>query len=230
MPLALILMLLFGGGATLAVDSSLPGDALYPVKLNFSEKLESAVAVTETAKKIVEQDHLRERLREVTVLSLRGKDESRREETRNLESTSTKNRESASERFEKEKEGSNRIRNSSIKIDREDDDDDEDEGDDDRWKEGIPVTTPTPLVQSSVSTQAIFTLADVTKHNKSTDCYSVVRGSVYDLTLWIKQHPGGSSAIISMCGIDATQAFMDQHGGQGRPESELASFKIGVIK
>jgi hypothetical protein len=36
-------------------------------------------------------------------------------------------------------------------------------------------------------------------------------------------------AILSLCGKDGTVAFNAQHGGQGRPETELASFKIGTL-
>ncbi|MEI7709620.1 MAG: cytochrome b5 domain-containing protein [bacterium] len=43
-------------------------------------------------------------------------------------------------------------------------------------------------------------------------------------------HPGGSQAILYLCGIDGTKAFNDQHGGQARPERELASFVIGKLK
>lgn len=73
-------------------------------------------------------------------------------------------------------------------------------------------------------------MVDVVKHNKSSDCWTVVNGGVYNVTSWINEHPGGASAIISMCGVDGSSAFDDQHGGQRSPERELASFKIGNLK
>ncbi|MEN9582396.1 MAG: hypothetical protein RL641_350 [Candidatus Parcubacteria bacterium] len=75
-----------------------------------------------------------------------------------------------------------------------------------------------------------FSVADVATHKTKSDCWSIVRGNVYDLTSWISQHPGGSGPIVGMCGIDATEAFVDQHGGKSNPEAELASFKIGIVK
>jgi cytochrome b involved in lipid metabolism len=70
-------------------------------------------------------------------------------------------------------------------------------------------------------------MTDVAKHNSASSCWTVVNGSVYDVTSWINRHPGGAGAILSMCGTDASNAFDDQHGGQRRPEQELASFFIG---
>ncbi len=72
-------------------------------------------------------------------------------------------------------------------------------------------------------------MAQVKQHNSASSCYTAINGSVYDVTSWINQHPGGASAILSLCGTDGSAAFDAQHGGQRRPESELASFKIGAL-
>jgi cytochrome b involved in lipid metabolism len=103
--------------------------------------------------------------------------------------------------------------------------DDDDEG-------GSVVKTPvtTATTPSSTTTVKTYTLADIKLHNTRTSCWTAVNGSVYDVTSWISQHPGGSSAILGMCGIDGSSAFNGQHGGQSRPASELASFKIGTLK
>lgn len=95
-----------------------------------------------------------------------------------------------------------------------------------------PSTAPSDSASASASASSssgTITMADVAKHNSQADCWSVVNKDVYNLTAWIAQHPGGPSPIESMCGVDATSAFTNQHGGQGRPEQELASFKIGVL-
>ncbi len=86
-----------------------------------------------------------------------------------------------------------------------------------------PVVTPPPVSGSS------YTMAQVKAHASASSCWSAVGGSVYDLSAWIKRHPGGSQAILSLCGIDGTAAFNAQHGGQSRPASELAAFKIGTL-
>jgi cytochrome b involved in lipid metabolism len=85
-------------------------------------------------------------------------------------------------------------------------------------------TTPT------ATTSSTYTLADVAKHKNQADCWTTINGGVYNVTPWISQHPGGAEAILSLCGIDGSSAFNAQHGGERRPASELASFKIGTLK
>jgi cytochrome b involved in lipid metabolism len=79
-------------------------------------------------------------------------------------------------------------------------------------------------------TSVEYSLAQVALHKDAGSCWTVVRGSVYDLTLWVSQHPGGREAIVGMCGKDATVGFEAQHGEQRKPESELRSFQIGTLK
>lgn len=122
--------------------------------------------------------------------------------------------------------------------DREDEDEQEDERESEHGgKSGSgaavrTLTTPaTPPATVSVPapTQSGITMATVAEHNTKASCYTAISGSVYDVTAWISQHPGGASAIIGLCGKDGTAAFSGQHGGQGRPASELAAFKIGAL-
>jgi len=75
-----------------------------------------------------------------------------------------------------------------------------------------------------------YTSAEVAQHSEASSCWTTIEGKVYDLTGWIKQHPGGSRAILSLCGTDGTEAFTRQHGGKARPEQQLASFYIGVAQ
>jgi cytochrome b involved in lipid metabolism len=74
-----------------------------------------------------------------------------------------------------------------------------------------------------------YTRAQVRRHNTATDCWTIIGRSVYNLTDWVNRHPGGASRIIALCGRDGTQAFRAQHGGQSRPASELATFRIGRL-
>lgn len=76
----------------------------------------------------------------------------------------------------------------------------------------------------------VITMAEVTTHATSTDCWTVIGGTVYDLTAWVTEHPGGAGPIQSLCGTDGTSSFQTQHAGQARPEAELTGFAIGTVK
>ena len=90
-------------------------------------------------------------------------------------------------------------------------------------------TISTERTAITKETSTTISMTEVAQHSAADDCWSVVNGNVYDLTQWISEHPGGSGSIESMCGVDATTAFNNQHNGQGEPEAKLASFQIGTI-
>lgn len=74
-----------------------------------------------------------------------------------------------------------------------------------------------------------YTMDMVRAHNSASSCWSAISGSVYDLTSWISQHPGGPVVITAICGTDGTAAFAGQHAGERRPANELAGFKLGPL-
>ena len=90
------------------------------------------------------------------------------------------------------------------------------------WEMNAETTT-------DISSTGTITIKEVAQHSTAADCWSVVNGNVYDLTQWINEHPGGSGPVESMCGIDASTPFNNQHNGQGEPETALANFQIGTL-
>lgn len=92
-----------------------------------------------------------------------------------------------------------------------------------------PKPTPAPTPTPTPAPAQGYTLAQVAVHNSSSSCWSAINGKVYDLTSWINQHPGGKSAILSLCGKDGSAAYNDQHGGQRRPANELAGFYLAPL-
>jgi len=72
-------------------------------------------------------------------------------------------------------------------------------------------------------------MAQVKANKSAAKCWSVINGNVYDLTAWIKAHPGGEGAITSLCGIDGTQDFLAMHRNQSKPESRLSAFLLGPL-
>ena len=96
---------------------------------------------------------------------------------------------------------------------------------------------PKPTASASPSATATqepaakgITRAEVAAKNSSSNCWTIVGNKVYDLTQWISRHPGGSGSISSLCGIDGTSRFRNQHGSSGRPNSTLDGYYIGDLK
>ncbi|MEK7576317.1 MAG: cytochrome b5-like heme/steroid binding domain-containing protein [Patescibacteria group bacterium] len=94
-----------------------------------------------------------------------------------------------------------------------------------------PATTNVNLTQPPVTdAPKTFTLEDIAKHNSKESCYTTIHGSVYDLTTWIDEHPGGPENILQICGKDGSNLFDQKHGGKSKPEQTLSTFKIGSLQ
>merc|ERR1712217_495649 len=59
------------------------------------------------------------------------------------------------------------------------------------------------LVVASMSVNA----DEVAKHATDKDCWVIVGDEVYDVTDFLKDHPGGKKAIMLFAGKDATEEF-----------------------
>jgi hypothetical protein len=89
-----------------------------------------------------------------------------------------------------------------------------------------PTSTPTA---SAAPVATGYTLSQVASNNRSASCWSIIDGSVYNLTNWIASHPGGSSAITSLCGVDGTASFKSKHGNQSNPAQRLSMYLLGPL-
>lgn len=74
-----------------------------------------------------------------------------------------------------------------------------------------------------------YSMAQVQQHKSATDCWTVVGGTVYDLTKFVQQHPGGPNRIISLCGTDGTSAFRAQHDSAAKPNNILSDYAVGTL-
>ncbi|XP_019159224.1 PREDICTED: delta(8)-fatty-acid desaturase-like [Ipomoea nil] len=54
---------------------------------------------------------------------------------------------------------------------------------------------------------------ELKKHSSREDLWISIQGKVYDVTEWIKEHPGGDIPILSLAGQDCTDAFIAFHPG-----------------
>ncbi|KIW20918.1 hypothetical protein PV08_01497 [Exophiala spinifera] len=75
-----------------------------------------------------------------------------------------------------------------------------------------------------------FTVADVAKHDQkaSDGMYIIVDGTVYDVTNFVDEHPGGAKILKRVAGKDASKQFWKYHN-----ESVLKKYapklKIGEV-
>ena len=66
------------------------------------------------------------------------------------------------------------------------------------------VESTAPDSMTATETEAnTYSLSEVSQHNTKDDCWLVVADSVYDVTNFITDHPGGDE-ILKGCGKDAT--------------------------
>lgn len=93
----------------------------------------------------------------------------------------------------------------------------------------VPSSTQSPTAAPTEPVAGAILAAEVSQHATPDDCWTIIDGSVYDMTPFLNRHPGGSTAIAGLCGSDGTAGFRGQHGGASAPNSQLESLKIGVL-
>ena len=72
-----------------------------------------------------------------------------------------------------------------------------------------------------------YTRKEVAKHSGEEDCWIIVKNKIYDITKFLKRHPGGS-APLRYAGIDTTKVFHKIHS----PSVLLkmgSKFEIGLL-
>mmetsp|Transcript_13727 Transcript_13727/g.18887 ORF Transcript_13727/g.18887 Transcript_13727/m.18887 type:complete len:96 (+) Transcript_13727:144-431(+) len=72
-----------------------------------------------------------------------------------------------------------------------------------------------------------FSSAEIARHNTRTDCWLIIDRTVYDVTPYVEDHPGGD-AILRRAGLDNTKGFY----GSQHPSfvhHEIKRYAIGTI-
>ncbi|GAM27888.1 hypothetical protein SAMD00019534_110640 [Acytostelium subglobosum LB1] len=88
-----------------------------------------------------------------------------------------------------------------------------------------PTSSPS---STTTTTDTVYTMDEVRRHKSVDDLWVVVHDKVYDLTHFVKDHPGGMSVIMGEAGKDATLSFEDI-GHSYTAYNLLEKFKIGVL-
>ncbi|XP_071917829.1 acyl-lipid (9-3)-desaturase-like isoform X2 [Coffea arabica] len=61
--------------------------------------------------------------------------------------------------------------------------------------------------------KSYVTSDELKKHNKPGDLWISIQGKIYDVSDWVKDHPGGAFPLLNLSGQDATDAFVAFHPG-----------------
>lgn len=82
--------------------------------------------------------------------------------------------------------------------------------------------------KSNSDIEKTYKLSDISTNNTKESCWTVIDGSVYDLTDFISKHKGGDK-ILAVCGIDGSDLFTGK-SPMGRVHSQMAVKLLGSMK
>ncbi len=93
-------------------------------------------------------------------------------------------------------------------------------------------STSAPTIAPTSTTQGL-TMQEVAQHNSQSDCYVAYQGTVYNITSFLPNHPGGIRKATQMCGQNI-DTFSDQHSGGSfsSPQAQemLAPLEVGKLR
>eukprot|EP01067_Filipodium_phascolosomae_P001641 Filipodium_phascolosomae@DN206_c0_g1_i1.p1 len=64
---------------------------------------------------------------------------------------------------------------------------------------------------SAKNFKGTLTSAEVAKHDREDDCWTILQGRVYDVTEYLRYHPGGKDKLMETAGKDCTDLFLQNH-------------------
>jgi cytochrome b involved in lipid metabolism len=85
---------------------------------------------------------------------------------------------------------------------------------------------------AAIAAERLIPATELSKHTVPGNCWMAIRGSVYDLSAYLPQHPSPPEIVTSWCGKEATEAYDTKT--KGRPHSPfadelLAKYRIGML-
>ena len=88
---------------------------------------------------------------------------------------------------------------------------------------------PDPLDVKKNGGYKEYTMEEVAKHNTYPSIWSVFKGDVYDITMYVDVHPGGKKILEKVYGKDMTALYNKFHGYL-KIEGFIGPLKIGTVK
>jgi len=106
-------------------------------------------------------------------------------------------------------------------------------GDGEIWREELGVSKKVPADEGRKKLPAgakakLLTLKEVSTHNTIDDCWIVVNEQAFDVTKFIKRHPGGIGPIENMAGKDCTDVFDNYHSARVY-KTMLPAYYVGEV-
>jgi cytochrome-b5 reductase len=72
-----------------------------------------------------------------------------------------------------------------------------------------------------------ITREELAQHNLREDCWTVIKGKVYDITKYTPYHPGGD-ILLTAAGSDGTTLFMEYHPWVNA-EALIGKYQVGYL-
>ncbi|CEL98182.1 unnamed protein product [Vitrella brassicaformis CCMP3155] len=74
----------------------------------------------------------------------------------------------------------------------------------------------------------VISVDELAKHTREKDCWIAVHGKVYDVTPFLKDHPGGPEVVVRIAGRDVSDEYEDVgHSDFARDKAQ--EFEVGTL-
>ena len=73
-----------------------------------------------------------------------------------------------------------------------------------------------------------YSFEEIKKHNDNQSTWIAIHNSIYDVTKFLNEHPGGEEVLLEQAGREATDAFEDV-GHSSDARELMKKYKIGEV-